>query len=192
MTTFTSWDESLCHHGIRGQKWGIRKYQNEDGSLTAAGQARYGENGTATAKQQARFLNRLDRQRAYNAVRVAEVSKSNSKRSNEKKAAYSKMEAATNKTIKSVLTASKRKNMSISSKEVTRHVETGRTRAKSIAKSIGLSALVTAGVGAGSVAAAAHAARIAGASYVSVHFPFLAVGVVSTRKTKGTKYKAAD
>ena len=31
----------LEHHGIRGQKWGVRNYQNEDGSLTAAGKKRY-------------------------------------------------------------------------------------------------------------------------------------------------------
>lgn len=31
----------LCHHGVKGQKWGIRRYQNKDGSLTAAGRKRY-------------------------------------------------------------------------------------------------------------------------------------------------------
>lgn len=31
----------LAHHGIRGQKWGIRRYQNPDGSLTEAGRKRY-------------------------------------------------------------------------------------------------------------------------------------------------------
>lgn len=31
----------LIHHGILGQKWGVRRYQNEDGSLTAAGKKRY-------------------------------------------------------------------------------------------------------------------------------------------------------
>ena len=31
----------ICHHGILGMKWGIRRYQNKDGSLTAAGKKRY-------------------------------------------------------------------------------------------------------------------------------------------------------
>ena len=35
---------SLSHHGILGMKWGIRRYQNSDGSLTAAGKKRYGYN----------------------------------------------------------------------------------------------------------------------------------------------------
>lgn len=38
---FTSTSE-LYHHGIKGMKWGIRRYQNEDGSLTEAGKKRYG------------------------------------------------------------------------------------------------------------------------------------------------------
>ena len=32
----------LAHHGIKGQKWGVRRYQNEDGTLTAEGRQRYG------------------------------------------------------------------------------------------------------------------------------------------------------
>ena len=30
----------ICHHGIKGQKWGVRRYQNADGSLTEAGKKR--------------------------------------------------------------------------------------------------------------------------------------------------------
>lgn len=33
--------DELYHHGIKGQKWGIRRYQNPDGSLTSEGKARY-------------------------------------------------------------------------------------------------------------------------------------------------------
>lgn len=31
----------LAHHGILGMKWGVRRYQNKDGSLTSAGKKRY-------------------------------------------------------------------------------------------------------------------------------------------------------
>ncbi len=35
--------EDICHHGIKGQRWGVRRYQNKDGSLTAAGKKRYSD-----------------------------------------------------------------------------------------------------------------------------------------------------
>lgn len=31
----------LYHHGIKGMKWGIRRYQNKDGSLTPQGKKKY-------------------------------------------------------------------------------------------------------------------------------------------------------
>ena len=34
-------NDELYHHGIRGQRWGRRRYQNKDGSLTPAGKKRY-------------------------------------------------------------------------------------------------------------------------------------------------------
>lgn len=42
------WDGygELYHHGILGQKWGVRRYQNEDGTLTDEGKIRYGKNLT--------------------------------------------------------------------------------------------------------------------------------------------------
>lgn len=43
-TTFENSDvhDFLEHHGIKGQKWGNRRYQNDDGSLTALGRVHYG------------------------------------------------------------------------------------------------------------------------------------------------------
>lgn len=37
----------LLHYGIKGMKWGVRRYQNKDGTLTAKGKARYDGNGNA-------------------------------------------------------------------------------------------------------------------------------------------------
>ena len=49
----------LAHYGILGMKWGVRRYQNPDGSLTAAGKERYGDgvrvSSGATKTVQKRF-----------------------------------------------------------------------------------------------------------------------------------------
>lgn len=34
-------DDELMHYGIKGQKWGVRRFQNEDGTLTPAGRKKY-------------------------------------------------------------------------------------------------------------------------------------------------------
>ena len=33
-------NKELYHYGVKGQQWGVRRYQNKDGTLTAAGKAR--------------------------------------------------------------------------------------------------------------------------------------------------------
>lgn len=47
----------LMHHGIKGMKWGIRRYQNLDGTLTAAGKRRYFPNAKPSNKKSEVTLN---------------------------------------------------------------------------------------------------------------------------------------
>jgi hypothetical protein len=49
----------LYHHGIKGQKWGVRRFENEDGTLTELGKKRY-KYGTVTVSR-----NRLDDTDSY-------------------------------------------------------------------------------------------------------------------------------
>jgi uncharacterized protein YnzC (UPF0291/DUF896 family) len=49
--------DELYHHGIKGQKWGERRYQNEDGTLTEAGKRRY-------ARRSTRELNKLEEEKS--------------------------------------------------------------------------------------------------------------------------------
>lgn len=54
----------LEHFGIRGMKWGQRRFQNEDGSLTTLGKERYGVHGERSALGTKHDLNKLDREQA--------------------------------------------------------------------------------------------------------------------------------
>lgn len=49
-------DNELCHHGIIGQKWGVRRFQNNDGTLTNEGRKRKGLVQTIKDKRKAKML----------------------------------------------------------------------------------------------------------------------------------------
>ena len=55
----------LTHHGIKGQKWGVRRFQNKDGSLTDAGKKKI-------SKQYEKAANKVtdDLRRNYNSMRI--------------------------------------------------------------------------------------------------------------------------
>lgn len=47
----------LYHHGIKGQRWGVRRYQYTDGSLTPAGKKRYNNNTSITSIKVKEIIN---------------------------------------------------------------------------------------------------------------------------------------
>lgn len=66
----TSGNTALAHHGILGQKWGVRRYQNSDGTLTDAGKKRYNKLNDKLNKSQEKAESRRekaqDRAESYN------------------------------------------------------------------------------------------------------------------------------
>lgn len=69
---------SLYHHGIKGQKWGVRRFQKKDGSLTPAGRKRYDDDGPSQKKQKEykvpknKSLHRLKTEEKYRAKGMSE------------------------------------------------------------------------------------------------------------------------
>lgn len=55
-----NYDWNLYHSGVLGQKWGIRRYQNEDGTLTALGKQRYAKDSNYSKHQQKQLRSMQD------------------------------------------------------------------------------------------------------------------------------------
>lgn len=171
VTSFTDWDKDpnyLAHFGTKGMKWGQRRFQNPDGSLTSLGKERYGSGGKRSARGMTHDLNKLDRERAtaqYRASRYgSKIAKKDaryakkiakaSESGNERKVAKlkSKQEGLVNthagKKAKQygdlvrknqamtnqILSKAKASGMNVSTKQVNRVVNKGRTVAKNIGK----------------------------------------------------------
>lgn len=67
----------LMHHGVKGQKWGHRRYQYEDGTLTPLGRQRlgYSVKGLKSAGSIKRALNKTDREEAKSNYEVRKANR---------------------------------------------------------------------------------------------------------------------
>lgn len=87
-------DDELYHHGILGQRWGHRRFQNEDGSWTPEGRERYGE-GDARTKAKATYETQK-----YKANLKSKAQKEKDVRAAKEERNRIKEQAKTNKLIK--------------------------------------------------------------------------------------------
>lgn len=66
------YNNSISHHGIKGQKWGERHYQNPDGTLTEEGRKRYASKSPYKIQ---RSLNKIDESSAKSEARIYNAEK---------------------------------------------------------------------------------------------------------------------
>lgn len=81
--------DDLKHHGILGMKWGVRRYQNKDGTLTSAGKKRYDRDEQKIANKAKKkpsveemsdaelrkIINRLQMERQYSQLSPSNINK---------------------------------------------------------------------------------------------------------------------
>ena len=79
------YSDELTHHGIKGQKWGTRRWQNPDGTLTEAGKRRYGTAENLAAGKTLKTIQKEkdEKERLINSGNAALIKKNTSKLTDE-------------------------------------------------------------------------------------------------------------
>ena len=76
-------DNYLAHHGIKGQRWGIRRFQNEDGSLTEEGKKHYNISDGGNRKLDRKFHKDMNKLRKIDENANVSIQKAKYKHLNE-------------------------------------------------------------------------------------------------------------
>lgn len=170
LVNMEKWREDiLVHYGVLGMKWGVRRYQNDDGSYTDAGIKRYGVGSkNKTGKQMANRLNDLDwamtrhkrhllesnrtiskltKKAAKKQARGKDLSdRQKSKLSNARKEKTRSTKAIKQGTseVNSIISKAEKSGYSVKSKRTVRSVAEGRDILPNVLKSVAMTTAATA------------------------------------------------
>ena len=181
-----AWREELCHHGIKGQKWGIRRYQNEDGTLTEKGIERYSHRGVIkrelnTTQERIAENKRSKMMAEYRKDKaLSKGEKENAERFNQRAKEYDNLIKEGESITKDLLKAAERNNYKVESKEVKYYANAGN---KAIASTAGM----IVGYSGGLVGGLAGALVIGGGMSIADAITEKVTGVPSV--VEGNKYK---
>ena len=131
--------DELMHYGVKGMHWGVRRYQNSDGTLTNLGKQRlkgvnYDES-TKTARKTQRSLNHLSREKAYMDAEAATYKRKASGTTSAEKAKlytnrgkeFLKQSKVIDDVMKKTMATAKKKGQNTSvDKEISRYMYSGK------------------------------------------------------------------